>query len=294
MSDLITIGEPPGGQETPERGNREGSVATAFRDRYDLEGLRTENAGLDEAARELVKTLELRERRVNQLLGERNQLERQLVRAEAALQELNRKLGAAARPEAVPAAPTSRLQPTLRDRLLGSLSRLRTRQLKIIASPRAQAQEEDPIRRDRWGPLISFAGQREARVIALVAFGLKAEQRTHVLDIALRFGVERGVVPLVLTDDDDFAPLRSRGMVFEYFPPRSVREARAPALEWELYLQRRLALIRRKWRPTRIIAFGGQAAEAVRLWSESPFEDASLGRLPVAERPAGAPSPRPR
>ena len=189
--------------------------------------------------------------------------------------------------EGPPAARIPPLRPTLRGLLLAGLTWLWPRRAKSAAAPRAQAQNERPLTQDRSEPLVPFAETVKARrVIAVVTFGLELEQRTSVLDIALRFGVERGVVPLVLTDDDDFAPLRSRGMAFEYFPPRSVREARAPALEWGLYLQRRLALIRRKWRPTRVIAFGEPAADVVELWSNSPFEDPSLGRLPAAERPA--------
>ena len=210
------------------------------------------------------------------------------MRAEAALQELNRKLGALApRVEPLPAARNPPRRPTLRGLVLGSLSRLWPRRARSNAAPRPQLRGERPLTQDPSGPLMPFAEDGVARrVIVVVAFGLEPGQRTSTLDLALRFGAERGVVPLVLTDDDDFAPLRSRGMAFEYFPPRSVREAHAPTLEWELYLQRRLALIRRKWRPLRIIAFGGPAADVVRLWTDSPFEDPSLGRLPAAERAA--------
>ena len=294
MADVITIGEPTAGADGPDQPglrNHENRGASTWRGRQELERLEGEHAGLDQARRELLETLELRTRRVNQLLGERDQLERQLVRAEAALQELNRKLGAAARPKASPAAPAPSLHQTFRGLLLGGLTRLRPKRVEIEAVARAQPQDQHSPPQDCSGPLIPFAQDGAARpVICFVAFGLAGDQRMSVLDSSLRFGADHGVVPLVLTDDDDFAPLRSRGMAFEYFPPRSAREARAPTLEWDLYLQRRLALIRRKWRPMRIIAFGKPAMLVVRLWSESPFEDPSLGALPAAWRPAKAPA----
>ena len=255
-----------------------------------FEHLRAETAKLDETRRALLETLELRTRRVDQLAGERDQLERQLIRAERTLQELNRQLGALApRPEAPPAARTPRGWLTLRDRLLAGLARLWPRRRDSdAAAPWPAVRSERPPIQDPSGPLIPFAEAGEARrVIVVVAVGLEPEPRASVLDLALRLSAERGVVPLVLTDDDDFAPLRRRRMLFEYFPPGPVREALAPALEWELYLQRRLALIRRKWQPIRVVAFGGPATDLLRLWSDSPFEETPFAALPKVS-PAGA------
>jgi hypothetical protein len=277
---LAVVGEPPAAIDAaaPDLAGREGGVASAERDRHELERLRSENARLEAIRRELLETLEVRMRRVDQLLGERNQLERQLARSELALQDVNRTLGALGSPaEAAPAAPGP---PTLRGLLRAGLIRLWPRPAGSRTAVQAQAQIEHPLGRDQSGHLVPFADEGMARrVIAVLAFGLEPQQRMTVLDMALRVGTERGIVPLILTDDDDFAPLRSRGMAFEYFPPRSVREVLAPTLEWELYLQRRLALIRRKWRPTRIVAFGRPAADVIRLWSESPFEDRSIAAL---------------
>ena len=270
----------------PEPGAGEGDIASALRERYEIEDLRAEAARLDEARRELLGTLEQRTRRADQLVGERDQLERQLIRAEGALQELNRQLGALApRAAALPATRTPRRWPALRDRLRTRLTRLwpEWADSNGAAAARPAVRGERLPAQDPSGPLVPFAEAGQARrVIVVVAVGLEPEPRASVLDLALRLSAERGVVPLVLTDDDDFAPLRRRGMLFEYFPPGSVREALAPALEWELYLQRRLALIRRKWRPMRVVAFGGPAADLVRLWSDSPFEEPPFAALPKA------------
>ncbi|MGH6919149.1 MAG: hypothetical protein ACREJ0_15760, partial [Geminicoccaceae bacterium] len=69
-----------------------------------------------------------------------------------------------------------------------------------------------------------------------------------------------------------FDLFRARGRIFEYLPPPEARERFAPDLHWDLYLLRRLALIRRKWQPVRVVAFGRTAAEVVQLWRDSPFE----------------------
>ena len=283
-TDLKSSGE-VGVATAPASGGGEGDIASAPRERYEIENLRAEAARLDEARRELLGTLEQRTRRADQLVGERDQLERQLIRAEGALQELNRQLGALApRAEVLPAARTPRHWPALRDRLRTRLTRLWPGWADSNgAAARPALRGERPPAQDPSGPLVPFAEAGQGRrVIVVVAVGLEPEQRASVLDLALRLSAEHGVVPLVLTDDDDFAPLRRRGMLFEYFPPGSVREALAPALEWELYLQRRLALIRRKWRPMRVVAFGGPAADLVRLWSDSPFEETPFAALPKA------------
>ncbi len=292
MADRLTVREPSaeiGAPQAPEVGGGEGGIATALRERYELEHLRAETARLDETRRELLETLEQRTRRVDRLAGERGQLERQLIRAERTLQELNRQLGALApRAEAPPAVRTPGRWSTLRGRLLGSLTRLWPGPTDAnLAAPRPAVGSERPPTQDPSGPLIPFAEAGEARrVIVVVAVGLEPEPRASVLDLALRLGAERGVVPLVLTDDDDFAPLRRRRMLFEYVPPGPVRLALAPTLEWELYLQRRLALIRRKWQPIRVVAFGGPATDLVRLWSASPFEELPFAALPQVP-PAG-------
>jgi hypothetical protein len=266
-------------------------VAETLRLRYEVDRLQAENTRLIDARRELDQALEQRTRRVDQLLGVRDQLRQQLAAAQASLQELNRELGAAGGGRRVAAATTPIWQ-SLGDSLRQLVGRLphEPRLQREPASPRVvQVLDAEPTR-EGPAPLVPFAAEGIARpVVAVVAFGLTSEQRVAVLDMVARHSAERNVVPLILTDDDDFAPLRSRRMVFEYFPPPSVREALAPALEWELYLQRRLSLVRRKWQPVRIIPFGQTAAHIARLWQASPFEDPDIARLFGAE-PAAPPA----
>jgi hypothetical protein len=233
----------------------------------------------------LLETLEVRTRRVNQLLGERDLLERQLMRAERSLQELNRELGAARlrEPGAIAAGSLQPLWQKLGDYLSGGLIRLWPKHRKADSAAPSKAGQD----RNSSGSLVPFAQKIPAPpVMVVVVLGFEPEERSVILDVIARYGANGNIVPLVLTDDDDFAPLRSRSILFEYFPSPTARERSGPALEWELYLLRRLALIRRKWRPVRVIAFGEPSADLVRQWSGSAFEDPRLGRLPAAVPPA--------
>jgi hypothetical protein len=45
---------------------------------------------------------------------------------------------------------------------------------------------------------------------------------------------------------------------------------------------RRLALLRRKWQPVRIVAFGPSAAQLLQHWKDSPFEDDSIHTVVAA------------
>ena len=135
--------------------------------------------------------------------------------------------------------------------------------------------------------LVPWGRQQPPRpVLATAVFGLSAAAIGDLLDIIERQARQRQMVPLLLTDDDDFRVFRGRRLVVEFVPSRTVLEQHGMDRHFEMYLQRRLALIRRKWRPERIVAFGPRAAEVVRLWQASPFEDEPL---PVPADPA-APS----
>ena len=70
-----------------------------------------------------------------------------------------------------------------------------------------------------------------------------------------------------------------------------------------LYRLRRLALLRRKWQPVRIVAFGAAASTLVREWVASPFEDPSIHAVasastatlrPAFPNPAAAKVDRPQ
>ena len=104
-------------------------------------------------------------------------------------------------------------------------------------------------------PLTPFGQERE-RVIVVTAFGLSGDKLERVLDIVASYCKRKSTVAVMLTDNENFETFRERGMAFEYLPSAQSRDQFAPDLEWPLYFQRRLSLIRRKWRPVGIITFG--------------------------------------
>lgn len=121
---------------------------------------------------------------------------------------------------------------------------------------------------------------KDATCVLVVVVGLAAEELAAIVE---RLASRRDVLPVFLTDSDAFEVFRSRRLAFEYWPPAVPRAD----LDWDLYRLRRLALLRRKWRPVRIIAFGGAAAGLIDLWRNSPFEDRGIEALTGARSPAG-------
>lgn len=127
-----------------------------------------------------------------------------------------------------------------------------------------------------------------ASTVLAVVLGLEGEHLTNVLDLLIR-GAGSEVVPVVLTDSVDFHLFRERRLIFEYLPPETQRQRFAPNLDWQLYTLRRLALLRTKWQPIRIVAFGGAASVLVSAWKQSPFEDATISEIisgPLGPTPA--------
>jgi hypothetical protein len=109
-------------------------------------------------------------------------------------------------------------------------------------------------------------------VLAVVVLGLPEAEIERVLDLVERHCAARGLAPLLLTDCDAFELFRGRRVLFEFLPAPAQQERFAPELDWRLFTLRRLALIRRKWQPVRVIAFGRAATEVVQRWLDSPFE----------------------
>jgi GR25 family glycosyltransferase involved in LPS biosynthesis len=124
----------------------------------------------------------------------------------------------------------------------------------------------------------------DAQTVLVVVVGLPpAELEAVVSKVAPGSG--RAIVPVFLTDCDAFEVFRARGAAFEYLPPPG--PGPGADLDWPLYRLRRLALLRRKWQPTRIIAFGAAAHALVATWRSSPFEDPTIAR----EMGGGSPDP---
>jgi hypothetical protein len=216
--------------------------------------------------------LESTRRRLQQLIGERNRLTTLLAERDAQLQRLNRELGAL----------TERTKPAVR-RSPGLLKTARTifekvRPLPAPGCTRSRgAQPETAERASAAEALVPWARNGPPKaVLAVVVFGLSHAEIENVLVAIEAHCAERDLAPLLLTDNDAFQVFRGRRVLFEFLPARSDQERLAPDLDWRLYTLRRLALIRRKWQPIRVVAFGRQAAGVVKLWRDSPFEATSI------------------
>jgi hypothetical protein len=214
--------------------------------------------------------LEEHSKQLNRLIGERNQLRALLDSRDQEIWRLHREVGALR--QQIAAAPGA-ARPSLRAALGGWLGRR--------APPPGAAR---PAARQPAPPLAEPAGAREAPltpryqqqqprpVLAAAVFGLNAAAIERLLPMIDRQCQSHSMQPLLLTDDPGFEPLRARRLVFEYLPPPAARARLAGQQDWPLYLQRRLAVIRRKWQPARIVAFGPEAMALVELWRASPFE----------------------
>ena len=276
----------------------------------DIEGLRLQpgNAALTQQLHRLTQeiaesrqrgeqlraTLEKRTRRVQQLIGERDLLTSLLADREAELRQLNREHGALA----AQAAPASRGAPAFLGAARAVLEKLRPVPKAPIQTRSARMQTETT----EWAPaeaaLVPWlkSGPRKP-VLGVVVFGLSEVEIESVLGVVERHCTERGLAPLLLTDNDAFQLFRGRRVLFEFLPARSDQQRFAADLDWRLFTLRRLALIRRKWQPVRVIAFGRSAAEVVQLWLDSPFEvtpiPASLKGRSEAPEPDWGEAPQP-
>ncbi len=246
---------------------------------------------------ELRDLLEDAERRIERQKGERKQLNILLDKRDAQIQQLNRELGTlqATRPQgsAAPAATTAWHQTIsaffgmlaskgeqARARLVSNVDLKRADRAGESAETISQATFDRP-------PLIAnFKEGAPKAVLIVILFGLDDEEIRKFLGPLRRDCAASNMMPLILTDNDSFELLREHRLIFEYLPPVEDRDRFDRRLNWDLYMQRRLAIIRRKWQPTRVIALGQLSTAMLRLWQQSPFEEfplpASIGQKHAA------------
>ena len=87
-------------------------------------------------------------------------------------------------------------------------------------------------------------------------FGMTAEaigDRAELVDGELS---QKGLIPIYLVDEAEFAPFRTEQRLFEYLPSHWKGAQRAPDLDWPFYLRRRYLLLQAKWQPLGRIDFG--------------------------------------
>jgi hypothetical protein len=137
-------------------------------------------------------------------------------------------------------------------------------------------------------PSSTVPGLLAVRPLMAVVIGLEEALLERALAV-VGAGADRAagsVATVCLTDCCDFELFRRHRLWFEYLPPLPQQERFAPDLDWGLYTLRRLARLRRKWNPVRIVAFGPIAQAQVALWRASPFEDETIKELIGAPAPA--------
>lgn len=145
---------------------------------------------------------------------------------------------------------------------------------------------EGRVRRGRQ-PLRAYERERpHATCVFAIVVGLPPAELEGVV---ASLTAKPSVTPVFLTDSDAFEIFRERRAVFEYLPPPN----HDPNLDWSLYRLRRLALLRRKWEPSRIVGFGPAAADLISRWRASPFEEPPLDEV-LGHGSAGSRSAEPR
>ena len=264
-TDRYIVADPAHSLEAPAPAP--GDAVAALTQRIDR--LIQEVAGARRQAGQVEATLAKRTGRMHQLIGERDRLASLLAARDAELLRLTRELGALSER----AAPAARGSSTLFAAAGALLDRLRhVRKAPAPSKPEiasAAVMEHPPVER----PLLPWVRDGAPKpVMGVAVFGLSEAEIESVLGIVERHCAERDLAPLLLTDNDAFQLFRGRRVLFEFLPPRSEQERLAPDLDWQLFTLRRLALIRRKWQPVRVVAFGRRAGEIMRLWLGSPFE----------------------
>lgn len=231
---------------------------------------------------ELKQSLDKAEKRINRLIGEKNQLSSLLEKRDVKLEHLSRELGkyefAEDRSQAQHSGPFD-----VSGRMFRSIGAVLERFGTFVAQWRGPKKSDainpQTAKSDGHGhtPLIARLGDGiDKQVVGVLLFGLEMDEIERLLPIVERDCSSRGVRPLFLIDIDAFELFRVRGLPFEYLPSADQRHQFDSSLNWDLYLQRRLAIIRKKWDPVRLVAFGVSATETLRLWSMSPFEETPL------------------
>ena len=125
-----------------------------------------------------------------------------------------------------------------------------------------------------WGNLSRIGKSRI--VIGVSLLGLESSRQEQIIAMIARQQLtSRQLVPLFLTDDDDFRPLRREHFVFEYLPPWPGGRTGISKETWERFLLDRLLLIRRKWGVKRFVSFHGRADARVAASVEAAWKDSS-------------------
>jgi hypothetical protein len=132
-------------------------------------------------------------------------------------------------------------------------------------SPPAKVPGDEP-------PLVPFArdGAPPRPVLLAAVQGLVAAELERLVGAVQARTAEAGVHVVFVTDCAELALFRRRGALVEYLPPPAELERLVSPDEAAIYLARRLDLLRRKWGPVRILAYGEDAAAWLARLAASP------------------------
>ena len=221
-------------------------------------------------------------KRISRLQGERSQLTRLLEKRDQQIQDLNRELGSLANRQQ-PKRSAAGKGRSLVDLSTSAFSFLGEKvsnwfgRLNQASSASNLPKAELGLSKNGKGPLRAQLAKGDALpVVIVLLLGLDENGIVELLPTLEKECRQQAVMPICVIDNDAFELFRTRSMIFEYLPPDKDRVRFDPTLHWDLYVQRRLALIRQKWQPIRTIAFGKIAKDTLELWSSSPFETTEL------------------
>ncbi len=96
--------------------------------------------------------------------------------------------------------------------------------------------------------------------ILISVIGMDPSARDRMLDWMVEDCAAKGKTPVFITDDLDLSPWIERRLLIEHLPSIERQIDLAPDLDWDLYLNRRLAQLKRKWRVANIADLGQKLA----------------------------------
>ncbi len=120
------------------------------------------------------------------------------------------------------------------------------------------SKSEDPFSMpiDSEDGMLPRASQPDFLLISVI--GMAPETRDPMLDWMVEDCAAKGKTPVFITDDLDLSPWIERQLLVEHLPSIEKQADLAPDLDWDLYLNRRLLLLKMKWRSADIADLGQQ------------------------------------
>jgi hypothetical protein len=191
------------------------------------------------------------------LRRERDRVLDLLVRQEAWLAQFPASGASAAAP--APTGAGSQLRTLLARLLTASRDRFRPASGRSPEPPRRLPPPTLPAGEEP--PLVPFSrdGAPPRPVLLAAVQGLVPAELERLVAAVQARTAAAGVHVVFVTDCAELALFRRRGALVEYLPPAPDLERLTAADEVEIYLARRLDLLRRKWRPVRVVAYGEDA-----------------------------------